>query len=89
MLLMHLLKWEQQPEKRIPSWRTTVVIQRQELADLAGRGVLRIHAKEILNDAYHDVVERAASETNLASSTFPAECPYTVEQLLAVELADK
>jgi Domain of unknown function DUF29 len=86
MLLMHVLKWEHQPEKRSPSWRTTVVTQRQDLAELAGRGVLRAHAKKVLADAYRNAVELAASETGLASGAFPAECPYTVEQLLAVEL---
>src|SRR5947208_1378077 len=43
-LLSHLLKWQFQPEKRSRSWRTTVLNQRQELADLASRGVLRAHA---------------------------------------------
>src|SRR5438874_13428468 len=44
MLLMHLLKWEHQPDKRSASWRTTALNEGQELADLAGRGVLRTHA---------------------------------------------
>src|SRR5438876_629697 len=43
VLLVHLLKWEHQPAKRTRGWRTTVLNQRQELADLAGRGVLRTH----------------------------------------------
>src|SRR5438477_279246 len=37
ILLAHLLKWEFQREKRSRGWRTTVLSQRQELADLAGR----------------------------------------------------
>jgi hypothetical protein len=86
MLLMHLLKWEHQPEQRSPSWRTTVLTQRQDLADLAGRGVLRSHAKKIFADAYRDAVELAASETGLASDAFPAECPYTLEQLFEIDL---
>ena len=47
-LLMHLLKWDHQPDKRSPSWRTTVVVHRQELVDLAGRGVLRTHSESVL-----------------------------------------
>jgi len=35
VLLVHLLKWEFQPERRSRSRRTTVLNQRQELADLA------------------------------------------------------
>src|SRR5204863_7196482 len=41
VLLTHLLKWEYQKERRTRGWRTTVLHHRNELADLAGRGVLR------------------------------------------------
>lgn len=86
MLLMHLLKWEHQPEKRSASWRTTIMNESDELANLAGSGVLRTHATRILNDAYRRVVSLATTETGLALDKFPAECPYTLEQLMAVEL---
>ena len=36
VLLTHLLKWQFQKERRSRSWRTTVLTQRQRLADLAG-----------------------------------------------------
>src|SRR5205823_4273985 len=65
VLLTHLLKWEFQPERRSRSWRTTVLNQRQRLADLAGSGVLRVHAENVLPEAYEDAVELAASETAL------------------------
>jgi len=84
--LMHLLKWEYRPDKRTPSWRTTVLNQRQELVVLAGRGVLRVHAAEILNDAYNDAAELAASETKKRRDAFPVECPYSFDQLLVIEL---
>jgi hypothetical protein len=88
VLLVHLLKWEFQPEKRTRGWRTTVLTQRQELADLAGRGVLRAHAEAVLPEAYENAVELATSETALPNASFPAVCPYTVEQLLAVDLPE-
>jgi hypothetical protein len=88
VLLVHLLKWEFQGEKRSRSWRTTVLTQRQELVDLAGRGVLRAHAEAILAQAYEDAVELAASETALPKASFPEACPYTVEQLLAIDLPE-
>jgi len=87
-LLAHLLKWEFQQEKRSRSWRTTVLTQRQELVDLAGGGVLRAHAESVLIEAYENAVERAASETALPKASFPAQCPYTVEQLLAIDLPE-
>ena len=87
VLLAHLLKWQFQREKRSRSWRTTILSQRQELADLAGSGVLRAHADAVLSDAYENALERAASETGLPRSMFPAECSYSVEGLFAVELS--
>jgi Domain of unknown function DUF29 len=84
-LLAHVLKWLHQPDQRSRSWRATIVEQRQELSGLAAGGVLRNHAEAILAEAYEEAVERAAAETGLAAESFPAECPYTLEQLLAPE----
>lgn len=84
-LLAHILKWLHQPEERSRSWRGTIIEQRQELARHIARGVLRNHAEAVLNDQYTEAVERAVGETGLPVNTFPAECPYTVDQLLAWE----
>ena len=88
VLLTHLLKWEHQQDRRTRSWRTTILHQRNQLADLAGRGVLRAHAETVLAEAYEQAVELAASETALAKKAFSAECPYTVDQLLTVQLPE-
>ncbi|MCI0460065.1 MAG: DUF29 domain-containing protein [Gemmataceae bacterium] len=84
-LLAHVLKWVHQPEHRSRSWRGTLIEQRQELGRLVARGVLRNHAEAVLADAYAEAVERATAETGLAAESFPAECPYTLEQLLSLE----
>jgi len=52
VLLSHLLKWTYQPDHRSRGWRASVIEQRQELNRLAGRGVLRNHAQEVLADVY-------------------------------------
>ena len=88
-LMAHLLKWEFQRDRRSGSWRATIITQRQELAELAGRGVLRNHAEAVLGEAYANAVELAAAETGLAGDTFPEECPYTLEQLLAVDVSEE
>jgi hypothetical protein len=82
-LLAHVLKWVYQPDLRSRSWRGTIIEQRQELSELASRGVLRNHAEAVLAEAYAEAVERAAAETGLAAESFPGECPYTLEQLLS------
>lgn len=88
VLLAHVLKWFHQPEQRSGSWRGTIIEQRQELAELVTRGILRNHAEAVLADAYAEAVERAGAETGLAAGSFPDECPYSLEQLLSPEILD-
>jgi hypothetical protein len=84
-LLMHVLKWVHQPDRRSRSWRGTIIEQRQELSRQSDRGVLRKHAEVVLPEAYRKAVERAAAETGLPAISFPPDCPYTVDQLLSVD----
>jgi hypothetical protein len=89
LLIAHLLKWRYQPERRSGGWRATVESQAQELRELLESGVLSNYAEEILARAYANGVRQAIAETGLDASTFPAECPYTMESLLAAELRDE
>jgi hypothetical protein len=86
VLIVHVLKWIHQPERRTGSWKATIIEQRQELDGLVSRGVLRSHAEAVLTDAYHKAVERAAAETGLQARTFPPTCPYSLDELLSAEL---
>jgi hypothetical protein len=88
LLIAHLLKWTYQPEHRSGSWRATIEIQRQELASLLESGTLRNHAEAVLSKAYADGARQAAAETELPASTFPIDCPYTLDQLEALDLLD-
>jgi hypothetical protein len=86
VLLTHLLKWHHQTEHRSASWSSTIQVQQLELCGAAGSGTLRQHAERELDDAYAKAVGRAAKETGLPETAFPAACPYTVEQLLTADL---
>jgi hypothetical protein len=81
-LLVHLLKWDHQPDKRTKSWELTIQEQREELQDLLESAVLRNHAQQELGKAYQKAVRRAAVETDLEEKTFPGERPLTLEQAL-------
>jgi hypothetical protein len=87
-LLIHLLKWEFQAKKRTGSWRNSALEQQQELTDLLESGTLRRHAEEVLSKAYDNAVKRAAAETRLSRTKFPAELPWTLDDALARELDD-
>lgn len=83
VLIAHVLKWQHQPDKRSGSWQRTILEQRRELVGAASKGVLRRHADDVLADAYVAAVEDAVIETGLPPDTFPAECPYTFDELIA------
>ena len=89
VLIAHILKWVHQPEERSRSWKGTIVQQRQELARLVKRGVLRAHAESVLAEVYVDAVERAAAESDLSADSFPTECPYTLDELLSFDAAEE
>jgi hypothetical protein len=80
VLLQHLLKWKYQPERRSPSWRATIVLQRDELSDLLEQSPsLRQEMAGGLDKAYGRAVKRAVIETGM--SAFPAECPFTLDEM--------
>ena len=87
VLLLHILKWEHQPDHRSRSWESTIKAQRYELLRHAGSGVLRKHAEAVLPDVDPEAVDLAATETGLSTETFPADCPYTFDELLAFDPA--
>ena len=82
VLLMHPLKWAYQPEQRSESWRITVFTQQGELQDRLENRTLRNHADESLAVAYAQARKRGARETRPPISTFPADCPWTVDDLI-------
>ena len=86
VLLIHVLKWIYQKEMRTPSWLTTVLNQQAELEFDLESGVLRNHAEESLAAIYQKAVKCALRETKLPAEAFPAQCPWTVDQLLSEDV---
>jgi hypothetical protein len=84
VLIMHLLKWQMQPERKDKSsWRETIEEQRLQL-NLVLRdspSLVRIARHEIPS-VYPSAVKKAARETRLTPGLFPKTCPYTAEQIL-------
>lgn len=86
VLLMHLLKWRYQPERRGESWLSTIVEQRQEIETvLADSPSLRPTVADAVADSYRRACTGASSETKLPSSGFPDACPWTPEQVLNLD----
>ncbi|MBS3029059.1 MAG: DUF29 domain-containing protein [Dolichospermum sp. DET50] len=83
VLLMHLLKWQYQPEKRSESWRSTITEQRicieLLLEDSPSLQPLLI---EIFTDCYEKARLKASEETGMKLNFFPKESPFTLEETL-------
>ena len=82
-LLLNLLKWEHQPDRRSGAWQGTILEQRRELRKLLESATLHNHALSVLAEAYADARRQAAAETGLSRGTFPVECNWDLESLLA------
>ena len=83
VLLMHLIKWHWQPEKRSTSWQLAIKEQRLSLRDLLEMSPsLRPSLPVLLPKAWQDASSSAALETGLKESTFSEICPWSVEDVL-------
>ncbi|MEI8396526.1 MAG: DUF29 domain-containing protein [Rhodospirillaceae bacterium] len=83
VLLMHLLKWRYQPERRGSSWRTTIRVQRLALKrHLLDNPSLKSKREEVTEDGYSTALIEAAGETGLPEESFPPVCPWSFEQVI-------
>ena len=77
VVLLHMLKWDYQPERRSRSWQLSIVEHRDRLQDLLRRNPsFRSSASEAVGNAYRYGRTRAARETERPLRTFPDTCPY-------------
>ena len=84
-LLLHLLKWQYQPDKRRTghSWEDSMVEARERLHDmLDDGGSLRHFVEPLIGRHYPRARRTAVRQTGLPRDTFPATCPWTPEQVL-------
>jgi len=83
ILLVHLLKWKYQPQKRTASWLNTIDEQREQLElILKNSPSLKPHFQEIFSECYQKAIRAAVNETHLPCPIFPTECPFTPNQVL-------
>jgi len=82
-LLLHLLKWQYQPQRRSDSWLDSITDARTQI-DLAieDSPSLKNYPAEQLEESYHRARRQAAKQTGVQVSVFPEECPYPLELAL-------
>lgn len=83
-LLLHLLKWQYQPQRRSDSWLDSITDARTQI-ELAVEDSpsLRNYPAEQLEESYQRARRQAAKQTNMDISVFPDACPYFPELVLA------
>jgi hypothetical protein len=83
ILIVHLLKWRYQPERRGASWELTITNARDAIQRrLADSPSLRAKLPELAAARYGNARRHAALETNLPILTFPETCPFSIDQML-------
>ncbi len=85
-VVLHLLKWRYQSDKRGPSWRKSIRNGRIEIQELLKDSPsLTRQTAQMLTNKYPAARADAGDETGLGKETFPEQCPFTVEQILDAE----
>ncbi|MEB3150343.1 MAG: DUF29 domain-containing protein [Sphaerospermopsis sp.] len=83
VLLMHLLKWHYQPEKRSASWQSTITEQRICLEELLEDSPsLQPLFTELFADCYNKARLKASQETGIKLNLFPQESPFSLDEVM-------
>ncbi len=86
VILMHLLKWNYQPDQRCGSWESSIRTNRDEILQiLIDSPSLNPYPQTVLEQAYAIARQNAASETGLSLTVFPEHCPFSIAQILDQE----
>ncbi|MGK7875204.1 MAG: DUF29 domain-containing protein [Xenococcaceae cyanobacterium] len=83
VVLMHLLKYKYQRERRSNSWLFTIQEHRTRLEDdFADSPSLKLYFTEVFDECYQKARKLTKTETGLPLDTFPVESPFTPEETL-------
>jgi len=86
ILLMHLLKYQYQPENRSNSWRYTIFEHRDRIEkQFNDSPSLKSYFLENFDAAYTKARQKAAIETGMELELFPNTCPFSPENTLDSE----
>jgi len=83
VVMLHLLKWDHQLDKRSRSWTMSILEHRRRiLRQLRRNPGLKSQLDEALQDAYEDARVEASAETGLSLSLFPMRCPFEYSEIM-------
>ncbi|HEX9170214.1 MAG TPA: DUF29 domain-containing protein [Roseiarcus sp.] len=83
ILMLHLLKWDHQSNRRSRSWTLSILEHRRRAQRQLRRSPsLKSQLDDALTAAYEDARLEAASETGLPLSAFPANRPFEYTEIM-------
>lgn len=83
IIILHLLKWRYQPEKRSNNWKSSIREHRRRIQRLlTDSPSLKNYLPEILADCYLAAKKQASDETGLSLLAFPEESPFSLTECL-------
>ncbi|MBN3945656.1 MAG: DUF29 domain-containing protein [Nostoc sp. NMS7] len=82
VILVHLLKWQFQPEKRSGSWEGSIIEHRRRVMEaLDDSPSLKSYLEIVFAQCYAQAVKQAKAETGLSVESFPVVCPYQLPEV--------
>ncbi|WP_292749741.1 DUF29 domain-containing protein [Nostoc sp. NMS4] len=82
VILMHLLKWQFQPDKRSGSWEGSIIEHRRRVQEaLDDSPSLKSYVETVFAECYAQAVKQAKAETGLSMESFPLNCPYQLTEV--------
>jgi hypothetical protein len=83
VVMLHLLKWDHQSERRSRSWALSILEHRRRvLRQLRRSPGLKSQLDEALEAAYEDARLEASSETGLPLKIFPSKLPFDHSEVM-------
>ncbi len=82
-LLLHLLKWQYQPQRRSDSWLDSITDARTQIElAIQDSPSLKSYPAKQLEPTYQKARRKASKQTGMPLSVFPTKYPYSLELIL-------
>jgi hypothetical protein len=87
VILLHLLKWDRQPQRRSRSWWASIRVQRNHVRKVLRKNPgLKAEIDGAISEAYETARIEAASQTAIEEDEFPVDCPYSWNEIMEREI---
>jgi hypothetical protein len=84
VVVVHMLKWDYQPERRSRRWRNSIHEHRRRVADsIESSPSYKSRQGEALERAYQQALFELERETTIPRERFPQECPYCWDEMMS------